>query len=551
MRERRGTVLLTAALLCLHQAGEASVPLLVGLVVDEAIGPADATALALGLGALALGFTILSFSYKTGARIGESAELAAGHELRLRVAARVLDSRGGVGDRLTGDLAAVAGNDATKVGSLVSLIGFALAALAGGLVGAVFLLSRSPLLGLVVLVALPLLLVAVERLGRPLGHRIEREQDAAGEAGAVAADLIAGLRPLKGIGGEAAAEARYRSASAGARDASVRAARGQAGYEGAITLLSGVLLAVVALLGGRLAAEGKMSLGELIAALGLTQYLIGPLSQFGWIGSEFSAVRASSRRLAAVLDAPVPIRGGDASPAADGAGALALAGVDSDALAGVDLAVGSGELVGVACADPAEAVALVDLLARERDPAAGAVELDGAALTGLEPRALREAVLAAEHDAALFEGTLREVVAARRRDGGEDGDLEPALVAAAADEVLESVPGGLEGEVSARGRSLSGGQRQRLALARALAAHPPVLVLHEPTTAVDAASEAGIAERLARLRRGLTTVVVTTSPALLGVADAVLHLDGGAVVDRGSHRELLERNPAYRDLVLA
>ena len=538
---------MTAALLCLHQAGEAAVPLLVGVVVDEAIGPADATALALGLGALALAFTVLSFSYRTGARIGEAAELAAGHELRLRVAARVLDPRGGVGERLTGDLAAVAGNDATKVGGLVSLIGFALAALAGGLVGAVFLLSRSPLLGLVVLAGLPLLLIAVERLGRPLARRVEREQTAAGEAGAVAADLIAGLRPLKGIGGEAPAESRYRSASTTARDASVRAARGQAGYEGTITLLTGVLLAIVALLGGRLAAAGEISLGELIAALGLTQYLIGPLSEFGWIGSEFSAVRAASRRLAAVLDAPAAIAGGDDAPAVDGPAAVALRGVSSEPLAGVEFAVAPGELVGVACADPAEAAVLVDLLARERDPRAGAVELDGAPLTGLEPRALREALLVAEHDAALFEGTLREVVAA----GDGDGGLDRALVASAADEVVASVPGGLEGEVSARGRSLSGGQRQRLALARALAANPSVLVLHEPTTAVDAASEAGIATRLPLLRRGLTTVLVTTSPALLGVADEVVYLDGGEVVDRAPHRELLERHSRYRELVLA
>ncbi|HYC80823.1 MAG TPA: ABC transporter ATP-binding protein, partial [Solirubrobacterales bacterium] len=514
------------------------------------------------LAALALAFVVLSFSYRTGARIGEAGELAAGHELRLRVAGRVLAPRGGVGERLAGDLAAVAGHDATKVGSLVSLIGYALAALAGGLVGAVFLLSRSPLLGLVVLAGLPLLLVAVERLGRPLARRVEREQTAAGEAGAVAADLIAGLRPLKGIGGEAAAEARYRAASGRAREASVRAARTEAAYEGGITLLTGVLLAVVALLGGQMAASGEISLGELIAALGLTQYLVGPLSQFGWIGSELSAVRASSRRLAAVLDAPAAVAGGSGAPAASGAPALSLRGVRSEPLAGLEFSVSPGELLGVACADPAEAAALVDLLARERDPAAGAIELDGAPLPSLEPRALREAVLVAEHDAALFEGTLREVVTAADDDGCGVGDggvggsggaaeLEEALVAAAADEVVESVPGGLEGEVSARGRSLSGGQRQRLALARALAAHPPVLVLHEPTTAVDAASEAGIAARLPRVRRERTTVLVTTSPALLGVADEVVWLDGGAVVDRGPHRELLARQRRYRELVLA
>jgi putative ABC transport system ATP-binding protein len=523
------------------------VPLLVGVVVDEAIGPADGTALGLGLAGLAVCFAILSFAYRTGARIGESGELAAGHELRMQVAARVLDQRGGVRDRLSGDLAAVAGADSTQVGSLISLVGYASAALAGGLVGAAFLLTRSPLLGLVVLGGLPLLLLAVELLGRPLSRRMQSEQTAAGEAGAVAADLISGLRPLKGIAGEAAGEDRYRRASGRAREASVRAARSQAAYAGGITLLTGLLLALVALLGGRMAAAGEISLGELIAALGLTQYLIGPLSEFGWIGAEISSVRAASRRLAAILDAEPEIAGGSGAPAADGPGALVLRGVGSGPLHDLDLTVAPGELLGVACADPAESAALVELLGRERDPATGTIELDGAALTTLEPLALRRAVLVAEHDAALFEGTARELLEA----GREVADLDGALVAAAADEVLENVPGGLDGEVSARGRSLSGGQRQRLALARALAARPPVLVLHEPTTAVDAASEAGIAARLPAARRGLTTVVVTTSPALLGVADRVVHLEGGTVAGGGRHRELLGADPRYRELVLA
>ncbi len=545
-------------------------PLLVGVIVDEAIGPADPTALVLGLAALALCFLVLSFSYRTGARIGEAAELEAGYELRLQVAARVLDPRGGAAGRLTGDLAAVAGADATKLGSLVSLIGFALAGLAGGLVGASFLLTTSPLLGVVVLAGLPLLLVTVELLGRPISRRVEREQAAAGAAGAVAADLIEGLRPLKGIAGEVAAEARYREASAAARAASVRSARAQAAYEGTITTLTGLMLVVVALLGGRMAANGEIGLGELIAALGLTQYLIGPLSEFGWIGSEFSAVRAASRRLAAVLEAPTAIVGGAAAPNAGGGG-LDLRGVRSGGLSsfpadsagkldnpGLDFAVAPGELVGIACPDPAEGAALVDLLARELDPEAGTVALDGQALTALDPERLRAHLLAAEHDGALFDGTLRELLDPHvigspegdfRHRGGRE--LEAALVSSAADEVVESVPGGLDGMVSARGRSLSGGQRQRLALARALAARPRVLVLHEPTTAVDAASEAGIAARLPGVRRGLTTVVVTTSPALLGVADRVVYLQGGAVAGEGSHRDLLAEHDRYRELVLA
>jgi putative ABC transport system ATP-binding protein len=206
-----------------------------------------------------------------------------------------------------------------------------------------------------------------------------------------------------------------------------------------------------------------------------------------------------------------------------------------------------GEHVGVVCADPADAAALLDCLGREAEPAAGGVELDGVPVAAIEPAALRALVLVAAHDADLFSGTLDENVAAA---AATPDAVERAIVASGTDEVVASLPDGRGTVLAERGRTVSGGQRQRIALARALAADAPVLVLHEPTTAVDAVTEARIAEGLRDLRKGRTTVLVTTSPALLAATDRVVLVAGGRVAGEGGHADLLH-DDAYRAAVLA
>jgi putative ABC transport system ATP-binding protein len=187
-------------------------------------------------------------------------------------------------------------------------------------------------------------------------------------------------------------------------------------------------------------------------------------------------------------------------------------------------------------------------LGRELEPTSGRVELDGVALAEYAPADARKAVLVAAHDAELFSGTVRDNV---RAGTPADRDLEPAMAAAQADQVADALPLGWDTTVSEQGRSLSGGQRQRVALARALAVDAPVLVLHDPTTAVDTVTEARIAAGLPALRRGRTTIVLTTSPALLAVADRVVVLDGGRISTEGTHDHLLRTDPRYRATVLS
>ena len=309
-----------------------------------------------------------------------------------------------------------------------------------------------------------------------------------------------------------------------------------------------MFIAIVALVGGRLAANGEISIGGLVAAVGLAQFLLGPLEMFAWANGALAQGRASAARIAAVLASPPLLATGTDAPAAPVRGALRLDGVSHPPLRDLSFGVAPGELIGVVAPDPAAATALLACLAREIDPAGGIVELDGIQLSTLDPSEVRAAILLAAHDADLFEGTLLENVTAA---GVGPRGHEPALAAATADEVASTLPHGTATVLAERGRSLSGGQRQRVALARALAADPAVLLLHDPTTAVDAMTETGIAAALRELRHGQTTVLVTTSPALLAVTDRVIVIEDGTVTAEGSHAELVRDRESYRAAVLA
>jgi putative ABC transport system ATP-binding protein len=544
--DQRGPVATAALLFCGHQAGEALVPVLVGVVIDRAVATGSPRALALWLAVLGLDFLVLSFCYRWGARRAWLGDVRADQRLRLLVADRVLDPRGGAeAGRLPGGLTSTAVTDAKRVGVVNFALPLGLAAVAAMAVAAVALLTVSLPLGLVVLLGTPVLLLAVRLMGRPLERRSGPEQERAARASGVAADLVDGVRVLKGLRAEPAAVARYVEASRSALGATLGATRAQAGYQGAVLAANGLFLALVALGGGRLAASGAISVGQLVSAVGLAQFLVTPLQIVGWVNGRLAQGRASAGRIAAVLSAPPAVAAGSVATAAGGDGALRIRGLVHGPLQGLELGVAPGELVGVVSADPGTAEALVRCLAREVDPEDGVVVLDGAELHALDPRQARAGVLVAAHDAQLFSGTVAENVAAVARPGAA---LEPALRAAQAHQVAEVLPDGLDTAVAEQGRSLSGGQRQRLALARALAADAPVLVLHEPTTAVDAVTEARIAEGVAALRTGRTTLLVTTSPALLAHADRVVLLDGGQVAVSGKHVELLA-HPAYRSAV--
>ncbi|MFE4962882.1 ABC transporter ATP-binding protein [Streptomyces sp. NPDC056660] len=542
---------LGSALGCVHQLGEALVPVLIGVVVDQAVAGQDAGRLALWLAVLAVLYVCLSWSFRLGARAGERGAQEAAHTLRLAIVHRVLDPRGGAEeDRLSGELANVATEDAKRLGAVNMALMSGIWAVAGLTVSAVALLLTSVTLGLIVLLGTPVLLWLGHLLSKPLERRSEAEQDRAAGAAGVAADLVAGLRVLKGLGAQRAAVERYRRTSGVSLAATLRAARAEAWQTGLVLALTGGFIALIAWVGGRLALDGSLTLGQLVSAVGLALFLLGPLETFAWVNTELAQGRASAARIARVLAAGPAVVGGD-EPVPDGVrGQVRLRGVRFGGLDGVDLDLPAGRLTGIAVTDPACAEALLSCLGREADPESGSVELDGVPLTRLDPAGLRAAVLVAAHDAVLFEGSLAANVTPGG-GGGPDPRTDRAMAAADADEVARSLPDGADTGVGEGGRSLSGGQRQRVLLARALRAEPPVLVVHDPTTAVDAVTEARIAEGLREIRQGRTTVVVTNSPALLAVTDRVVFLDGGRVSAEGTHAELALTHETYRTAVLA
>jgi len=289
-------------------------------------------------------------------------------------------------------------------------------------------------------------------------------------------------------------------------------------------------------LAARMAVSGEITTGQLVAFYGYAAFLVIPLRTVTETWGRFLRAHVAATKVVRVLALRNPLL---ANPGSDmtgeGRGAMA------DAHSGLTLAPGT--FTAVAAADPAEAIDLADRLGRYR-PAEG-VTLDGVPVDTLPLATVRRRILVADNDARLFAGRLADELAPDRHAA----PVAVALHTAAAEDILEALPEGLDTEVTERGRSFSGGQQQRLRLARALLADPEVLLLVEPTSAVDAHTEARIADRLAAARTGRTTVVFTGSPLMLDRAEHVVFLAGGRAVATGRHRELLASVPAYRAAV--
>lgn len=547
----RGRLVGSYTLLSLWQLCETMVPVLIGVLIDRAVAPSDAGALFFWGAALVVLFGCLSFAYRYGARLGFGVVQREMHRLRVEIATHALHPRGLRSTSTAGETLSLATSDVDQVGTMIRSVGYTVASAMAVLVSAWFLLRLDVTLGLVVLLGVPLVLVLIQVVTPAISRRSREQQASVARASGVATDLVRGIRVLKGVGAEDVAGARYRRHSQLARAASIRTADSRGMLTGLTTGLSGLFLAVVALLAGRMALEGELTIGELIAIVGLTQFLAEPISALGEISAQLAGAHASAGRIVEFLQSPWRVRAGELSPA-DSAPTLTISGVSTGPLHRLDLRSRPGELLGLVVEDPSESAALIRLLNAEtpEDQLDGDVRLDGLAFHELSTEARRRRLIVNPHHADLFEGILRDNL---DPGGRHPGGLEAILAASAADDVVDLRPEGLSQPVSPNGSTYSGGQRQRIALARALASEIPMLVLHDPTTAVDAVTEQRIAEGIRALRHGpgstLTTWVLTSSPALLDRADRVVMLEGGAVVAEGSHSELAAV-PAYQAAVL-
>ncbi|WP_256979283.1 MULTISPECIES: ABC transporter ATP-binding protein [unclassified Rhodococcus (in: high G+C Gram-positive bacteria)] len=553
LTRNRGRLTFGTLLLCAHQIAETAVPLALGVIIDRGIADGGPVELVWSIAALAVLFIALTTAFQVGMRQLNLALQREAHLVRMEVSGRVLSTCGVRTPLSDGEMLTVSSSDAEQAAWFLDLFPRMAAAATAVVATAVALFVIDVPLGLAVLLGTPLFM-ALLRLATPLiTARTVVQQSRVAKATAMAGDLVVGLRSLQGIGAQHAASARYRAASTTALNAALATVRSLAVQRGVTTTVSALIAACVASLAGWFALDGRISIGELIAVVGLAQFLIEPLTLLTSAPAVVARARGSAERVSTVLAAPSLLSDGPESiPVPTG---LSVRNVTFRSLAGIDIDARPGEFVAVIALDPSDGDALATVLGGQvpADEYSGDVMFAGVSMREVSRESFRTRVLAEPHTTDLFAGSLIENIVGFEADT-DRGHLDAVLSASAADQVATVHRDGLEHRVNDRGQNLSGGQRQRLALARALYARPPVLVLHEPTTAVDAVTEQAIADGIRGVRhsadRDDVTVVVTSSPALLATADVVFVLRDGHVIDTGTHADLTATNAEYAEAVL-
>jgi len=480
----------------------------------------------------------------------------------------------------TGEVLSVASADSDEFGALTEIIARAASQVVAYLMVAFIVLSISPELGILILLAAPVLVGAALPLLRPLHQRQQLERSRNSDLTSMATDIVAGLRILRGVGGERTFGRNYDAQSRLARQAGVSAGIQQAAIEAVGVLFSGVFIVLLVWLGTHEVINGDLTIGQLISFLGYALFMIYPIQTFFELAQKLTRAMVSARKAIAIFEQQPPWPDLEVStPLPDAADLY-------DELSG--FTAHHGQLTIVVSAVPEDTAALADRLGRylpaDTEPVSQelAEELKGRAarrarakrlaerarlaaldeelasrewgvrLGGVDLGAatlddVRRHILVSDTGSQLFAGTLQDAIDPHGRLTREQA--EHALRVANAEDVYDALPGGWQGLLDERGRGLSGGQRQRVVLARALAVEAPILVLVEPTSAVDAHTEARIAERVAAVRRGRTTVVSTVSPLWLHHADRVVLLEDGTITVDGTHEDLLRDSPAYRRVV--
>jgi ABC-type multidrug transport system fused ATPase/permease subunit len=440
-----------------------------------------------------------------------------------------------------GEVLTIGAGDVGAISQTLTITGPGVGAVLAYVVVAAVLLSVSPPLAAVVLLGVPLLVVLVgPLLGRLRGVEADYRELQGGLAARLV-DVVGGLRVLGGLGGKEVFAERYRHHSRALRATGYRVGAVTSWIQALGVGLPTLFLAAVVWLAARMAAQGTITVGELVAVYGYVSVLVVPVASFIEGGYDLSRGLVAARRVVNFLDLSpeqAPESESENEPVA-GPSAPALL---RDPASGV--AVAPGRLTALVSEKPAESAAVVDRLGRFADSEAswGTARLADVALAQV-----RERILVADNEAELFSGTLREVVTGRA--DREEEAIARAVAAAMAGDIVHGLPDGLDSVIHAQGRNLSGGQRQRIRLVRALLADPEVLLAVEPTSSLDAHTEAAVADGLRRARSGRTTLVATTSPLLLARADTVHYLVDGRVTATGGHRELLAAEPGYRRLV--
>jgi ABC-type multidrug transport system fused ATPase/permease subunit len=434
-----------------------------------------------------------------------------------------------------GEVVSIGAADVAAISESQTMVGPGVGAVVTYLAIAVLLFKVSALLAAVVLLGVPLIAVLVgPLLGRLRRTQAEYRQQQ-GELTARAGDIVSGLRVLCGIGGKPLFADRYRRSSEELRAEGYRVGAVMSWIEALSVGLPGIFLATITWLAARMAVEGQITTGQLVSVYGYVAVLVVPVAFLIEGTGQLGRGLVAARRVIRVLELNPDLL--------DAGGHAPVGPADLyDPASGFLLP--TGQTTALVAGRSADAVAVVDRLGRYVDSTA---TWGGRPLQEVALAQVRRRILVADNDAYLFGGALRAVVGTE--SDHDDAAITEAMRLAAARDVLNGLPAGLDSKIEARAANLSGGQRQRLRLIRALLADPEVLLLVEPTSAVDAHTESLIAGRVGTARQGRTTLLVGTSPLLLDRADQVAYLVDGRVVATGTHNELIEERSDYRALV--
>jgi ABC-type multidrug transport system fused ATPase/permease subunit len=522
----------------LWMVSQALMPAAIGRAIQDGIVDSDNRALAIwALILLALGATtavagVMRHRFAVSNWLQASfrmAQVVAHHAARTGHAIKKEHS--------TGEVVATVSSDAMRAGGAFDITARLSGAIVSYIVVAVILLSASVTLGLVVLLGVPVLVLLMGTVIKPLQARQAEQREEVGKLTALGADTAAGLRVLRGIGGESAFFHRYRNRSQEVRQAGVRVALPQSTLDAAQVFIPGLFVVLVTWLSARFALSGKIDVGDLVAFYGYAAFLVLPLRTAAEAVDKITRSFVGAKRMLGILTVERDI----SEPERPGQEPLERVPLKD---LGSGLVVEPGKIVGLVSAKPDEAARIADRLGRFRDD--DGVVLGDVPLADLPIESVRKRIVVSEADPVLFSGSLRSELDPWGRVDGQDEEIHAAIAVANAEDVIDALPEGLDAYVDERGRSFSGGQRQRLVLARALLSDAEVLVLVEPTSAVDAHTEARIARRLREAREDKTTVVITASPLMLDQTDHVFFVEDGRVVAEGTHRELLRSTSAYK-----
>ena len=455
-----------------------------------------------------------------------------------------------------GELLSRASSDSQHVARMMDAIGHTIGYVLTVVAVAIVMLFLDAQLALIVLIPVPLVSLGAWLYSRRYDAGTRQLQESWAQASTLVEETVSGIRVVKGLGAGAALESRFRRRSDEIMDRALHLARLDAVFVPFLEMLPLLGIAAVLWFGGRRVISGELSVGSFVAFNAYVVMLVWPLRVLGQRVTTLQKALGASGRITEVLEAEPrlleprhpqelerPVRGD-----------VRLEGVcfghegDHAVLDGLDLHVSPGESVALVGATGSGKSTVAGLLARLYDPEDGRVLLDGHDLRDLRLDDVRRSVALVFEETFLFSESVRENIRVGRPDASDD-DVQGAAEFAGAADFVDNLPDGYATILGERGFSLSGGQRQRIAIARAILADPAVLVLDDATSAVDATKEHEIRAALTKVMRGRTTLVIAHRPATIALADRVAVLEGGGIVEEGTHDELIAGSARYRALL--